>query len=56
MLIALEGIDGSGKGTQAKALAEGLAKAGHAVELLLVETPDETWEACLQEALALLKE
>lgn len=30
--------------------------AGHAVELLLVETPDETWEACLQEALALLKE
>lgn len=34
MLIALEGIDGSGKGTQAKALADGLAKAGHAVDLL----------------------
>ncbi len=25
--------------------------AGHAVEFLLVETSDETWEACLQEAL-----
>jgi len=34
MLIALEGIDGSGKGTQAKALADGLAKSGQAVDLL----------------------
>jgi hypothetical protein len=29
--------------------------ANNAVELFLVETPDETWEACLQEALACLK-
>jgi dTMP kinase len=33
-LIAIEGIDGSGKGTQAKALADRLAAAGHRVELL----------------------
>ncbi len=30
--------------------------ANNAVELFLVETPDETWEACLQEALACLKD
>lgn len=29
--------------------------ANNAVEFHLVETPDETWEACLQEALACLK-
>jgi len=29
--------------------------ANNAVEFSLVETPDETWEACLQEALTLLK-
>lgn len=34
MLIALEGIDGSGKGTQAKALADALVSHGHPVTLL----------------------
>ncbi|HJV22282.1 MAG TPA: hypothetical protein VJ570_06285 [Holophagaceae bacterium] len=29
--------------------------AGKAMEFFLEETPDETWEACLQEALACLK-
>lgn len=29
--------------------------AGNAVEFRLEETPDETWEACLQDALACLK-
>jgi hypothetical protein len=29
--------------------------ANNAVELFLVETPDETWEACLQEALGCLQ-
>lgn len=29
--------------------------AGNAVEFLFEETPDDTWEACLQEALACLK-
>lgn len=33
-LIAIEGIDGSGKGTQAKALTDRLAAAGRRVELL----------------------
>jgi hypothetical protein len=29
--------------------------ANNVVEFFLVETPDETWEACLQEALSCLK-
>ena len=34
MLIAIEGIDGSGKGTQAARLCERLEESGMAVELL----------------------
>lgn len=34
MLIAIEGIDGSGKGTQAKLLLERAARDGHSAELL----------------------
>lgn len=34
MLIAIEGIDGSGKGTQAARLCERLEESGATVELL----------------------
>lgn len=30
--------------------------AGNAIELFLVETPDEVWEACLQDVLRLLQD
>ena len=34
MLIAIEGIDGSGKGTQAKRLHQKMLDAGHTSELI----------------------
>lgn len=43
MLIAIEGIDGSGKGTQAKRLTENLSRTGRRVALLSFPRYDDTF-------------
>jgi dTMP kinase len=45
MLIAIEGIDGAGKGTQSRLLQERLARAGRRVELLSFPRYGETFFA-----------
>lgn len=45
MLIAIEGIDGAGKGTQSQVLRERLAQAGRRVELLSFPRYGETFFA-----------